>query len=111
LDYTPWITGAAQPKLTQERLLAIAVAVAPLDEQEAIVRHIDMETQPIVAAIVRLQAELGLLGEYRLRLISDVVTGKLDVRRVATHLPPVDSGATSLDAADQMPSDLEDTLP
>jgi hypothetical protein len=51
------------------------------------------------------------LGEYRLRLISDVVTGKLDVRRVATHLPPVDSGATSLDAADQMPSDLEDTLP
>jgi type I restriction enzyme, S subunit len=58
LDYTPWITGAAQPKLTQDRLLAIAIAVAPLDEQEAIVRHIDMETQPIVAAIDRLQAEL-----------------------------------------------------
>ncbi len=31
----------------------------------------------------------GLLGEYRDRLISDVVTGKLDVRETAANLPDV----------------------
>ena len=30
---------------------------------------------------------LGLLNEYRTRLIADVVTGKLDVREAAASLP------------------------
>jgi type I restriction enzyme S subunit len=29
LDYLPWISGAAQPKLTKDRLLSIVIAVAP----------------------------------------------------------------------------------
>ena len=29
LNYQPWISGAAQPKLTKDRLMAISVAVAP----------------------------------------------------------------------------------
>ena len=31
--------------------------------------------------------EISLLREYRTRLISDVVTGKLDVREAAARLP------------------------
>ena len=31
-----------------------------------------------------------LLGEYRARLIADIVTGKLDVREAAAALPEVD---------------------
>ena len=33
---------------------------------------------------------ISLLSEYRTRLISDVVTGKLDVREAAARLPEVD---------------------
>ena len=29
LNYLPWISGAAQPKLTQDRLMGIAIAVPP----------------------------------------------------------------------------------
>ena len=34
-----------------------------------------------------LQAEITFLQEFRTRLITEVVTGKLDVRRVAASLP------------------------
>lgn len=36
---------------------------------------------------MRLEHEIELLREYRTRLISDVVTGKLDVREAAARLP------------------------
>jgi len=35
-------------------------------------------------------AEIALLKEYRTRLISDVVTGKIDVREEAAKLPDID---------------------
>ena len=35
----------------------------------------------------RANREIGLLQEYRTRLIADVVTGKLDVRAAAAALP------------------------
>ena len=35
--------------------------------------------------------QVELLNEYRIRLIADVVTGKLDVREAAAELPEVDS--------------------
>jgi type I restriction enzyme S subunit len=38
-------------------------------------------------AIARAQKEISLLREYRIRLIADVVTGKLDVREAAAKLP------------------------
>ncbi len=87
LNYMPWISGAAQPKLTQDRLLSISIAVAPPKEQDAIVEHTTKETQPLVNAITRLEREISLLREYRTRLVADVVTGKLDVRPAARLLP------------------------
>ena len=41
-------------------------------------------------ALGRTRTEIDLLNEYRTRLISDVVTGKLDVREAAARLPEVD---------------------
>ena len=32
LNYSPWISGAAQPKLTQDRLMSIAIVVPPRSE-------------------------------------------------------------------------------
>jgi len=87
LNYKPWISGAAQPKLTLDRLMAISIAIAPPDEQDLIVEHTAESTRPIRVAISRLEREIDLLREYRTRLVADVVTGKLDVREAATQLP------------------------
>ena len=87
LNFKPWISGAAQPKLTQDRLMSILIAVAPPVEQDAIVLHAEKKTRPLTATIDRLEREVGLLREYRTRLVADVVTGKLDVREAAARLP------------------------
>ena len=111
LNYAPWISGAAQPKLTQDRLLSISIAVAPPEEQQAIVRYASDQTSPIAKAIGRLTREIDVLREYRTRLIADVVTGKLDVRDPAARLPdeaPPDSAEDKIDLGDEIePADEE----
>lgn len=47
-------------------------------------------------AISRLEREILLLREYRTRLVSDVVTGRVDVRDVASRL----DGGSIPDAAE-----------
>lgn len=104
LDYKPWVSGAAQPKLTQDRLLSITIAVAPSEEQDTIVLNISELTRPLVAAISRLEREVELLREYRTRLVSDVVTGKLDVREAALNLPE----EASAEATEDVDVDLDE---
>ncbi len=40
-----------------------------------------------ITAIARTEREIALMQEYRTRLTADLVTGKLDVREAAAHLP------------------------
>ncbi len=61
--------------------------VPPLEEQQVIVGAIKAETDGLEVVITRLEHEIALLREYRTRLTSDVVTGKLDVRAAAASLP------------------------
>jgi type I restriction enzyme S subunit len=56
-------------------------------EQEAIVAFIRSETIELNNASSRLEREIELMREYRTRLVADVVTGKLDVRKAAARLP------------------------
>ena len=90
LNYLPWISGAAQPKLTQDRLMGIAIAVPPREEQDRIVPYTATETRGLRIAATHARREIDLLHEYHTRLIADVVTGKLDVREAAAALPEVD---------------------
>lgn len=82
INYLPWISGAAQPKLTQDRLMAIRVSVPSEKEQLFILKWIKNNTQSLDLTISRTEREIGLIQEYRTRLISDVVTGKIDVRDI-----------------------------
>jgi len=100
LSYFPWISGAAQPKLTQDRLLGISIGVPPADEQNKIARWMKVETLPLEHAMARSQKEIELLREYRTRLVADVVTGKLDVREAAARLPDEHDEPEPLDDAD-----------
>ncbi len=82
-------TRSAQPHLNAEELGTAILLVPPLPEQAAIVAYLDKATADIDAAIDRARREIELLGEYRTRLIADVVTGKVDVREAAGELSAV----------------------
>ena len=52
----------------------------PIDEQTQIVEYLDEQTQKIDSTIEKETQRIELLKEYRQSLISEVVTGKIDVR-------------------------------
>jgi len=75
-------TKTALPSMTQQDLGNHPVALPPMDEQELIIQFIEEESKLIDQAITRAQREIELMREYRTRLISDVVTGQVDVRGI-----------------------------
>lgn len=56
------------------------IPIPPIDEQNAIVEYIEAKTNSIDKMIDALKAEIDRLTEYKQRLISDVVTGQLNVQ-------------------------------
>ncbi len=83
-------TGATRQRTNLQSTSARAIAIPEIPEQALIVAYIDSETSGISAAEEAVQRQIDLLSEYRTRLISDVVTGKLDIREAAARLPEVD---------------------
>ena len=73
--------------LTNEKLRRHRFAFPPLAEQKAAADALDLQLGEFQVIATRLEREIDLLREYRARLISDVVTGKFDVREAALHLP------------------------
>jgi type I restriction enzyme, S subunit len=80
----------------------------PASEQRAIADWISDHTATIDAAQSTALALIELLREYRTRLISDAVTGKLDVREAAARLPDEvgedEEAVDEAEAEDQEPS-------
>lgn len=87
LNYEPWITGAAQPKLTKDRLMSIAIAVAPPSEQFEISEYCATQALPILKVVEEIQRSVMKLREYRDRLAADLVAGRLDAREAVAALP------------------------
>jgi len=79
--------GIAYPAISETTFGAIKVPVPPLPEQRTIAEYLDRETAKIDAAIEKTKESIALWEELRETLISDVVTGKLDVRKAAERLP------------------------
>jgi hypothetical protein len=55
---------------------------SPPDTQQIIANHLDTQCTKIDSIVTKLIEEIGLFAEYRTRLISDIVTGRKDVRGV-----------------------------
>lgn len=68
--------------LRYSNFVKVDLPLIPASEQEEIADYIEQETAKIDRAIPVLEKEIELLKEYRTRLISDVVTGQMDVRNV-----------------------------
>ena len=54
--------------------------IPPYSEQQAIVEYIDEQVQKIDTSIINIRQQIEKLKVYKQRLISDAVTGKIDVR-------------------------------
>lgn len=70
------------PIINQDETKSLRIPVPPVPEQTNIVLYINEECLAIDQAINRAQREIELMREYRTRLISDVVTGQVDVRGI-----------------------------
>jgi type I restriction enzyme S subunit len=55
----------------------------PIMEQRAIADHIDAETRVLGEAIDRATKASDLMRDYRIRMMADAITGKIDVREAA----------------------------
>ncbi|HUZ55924.1 MAG TPA: hypothetical protein VMU94_25780 [Streptosporangiaceae bacterium] len=78
------------------------LAVPPVDEQRRIVDRCAAGTAHIDVAVERERRLLALLREYRTRLISDVVTGQIDVREPAASLSDKRCEPDDLSLADEI---------
>ncbi len=91
---------AAQPHLNAEELGSALIVLPPESEQRLIAEHIRAQTSDVENLIARADREIDLIREYRTRLIADVVTGKVDVRRLAPAAGDAD-GEEELDETEE----------
>lgn len=69
-------------RLYTDDFYTIVLPIPKLEEQAAILDYIKKEFSSIDLTIQKIEKEINLITEYRIRLISDVVTGKVDVRNI-----------------------------
>lgn len=93
---------AHRMRIPMELLKSELLPYPPPEEQNRIVRALREMTRDCDFAIDRTEREVGLIREFRMRLIADVVTGQLDVREAATRLPDEVDQPEVLDDADAL---------
>ncbi len=73
--------GVSYPSITSQDLLNISICLPNnIEEQHAISCHLDIKISEIDKIITKSHQEIELLKEYKTALISEVVTGKVDIR-------------------------------
>lgn len=68
------------PKINQVELGEILILVPPIFEQQQIADYLDEKTAKIDSLVEELEAQIGDLATYRQAVITEAVTGKIDVR-------------------------------
>jgi len=72
--------GGGQPNISQEIIKSLRIPLPERNEQYAIITYLDHKTTKIDQTTSKIERQINLLKEYRTALISEVVTGKIDVR-------------------------------
>ncbi|MHA8076757.1 restriction endonuclease subunit S [Aquirufa sp. TARAVU-A1A] len=79
IDYTVFISGAAQPKLSRGNLSAVKVIVPTLKDLDEISSYLETVSDKISTTISLKEQEIEKLKEYKATLINSAVTGKIKV--------------------------------
>jgi type I restriction enzyme S subunit len=96
-------TGSTAKGIKASKLPQLLILKAPTDEQKRIVIWIEGQLKWLNSTIDRTQRQIEFMHEYRTRLISDVVTGKLDVRGL--DLPAADDAEVPEEFSDLLESE------
>lgn len=75
--------GGGQPNLSQDDLKKIRLPLPPKNEQQMIVRYLEKEITNTDVLQDKINKIITNLKEYRSALITQAVTGKIDVRNLA----------------------------
>lgn len=92
--------------LQMDKMKEIPFIVPPSNEQTEIVDFIKRMLPQYDVAIEKLSAEVETLEEYKIKLIADVVTGKIDVRDI--EIPEYEFVDEDVDSDSEGENDLDD---
>ena len=101
-EYVCRSTGirSSRLRLYPEDFLRIKLLGPPHEEQRRIVEFVNSRSAMANSSIHRTRDKITLLKEYRTRLIADVVTGKLDVRKAVACLRDETETSQAMDRPD-----------
>ena len=77
IDLSPYVTGTAQPKLSQAKMNKIPIPVAPLDQQKHIVAEIEKQFSRLDEAVANLKRVKANLKRYKAAVLKAAVEGRL----------------------------------
>ena len=83
--------GATFKRINVADIKAYLVCCPPVDEQQNIAQYLDEKTKVIDQQKVQIEEAIAKLKEYRTALITNAVTGKINVRDVMLELEPVEA--------------------
>lgn len=82
--FLSWIelnnTATAVPMISQGQLGDFKIILPDIDEQIKISEHLEQKMREMRKVVDKVNSQIELLNEYKTALISEVVTGKVDVR-------------------------------
>lgn len=78
--YRDEAAGSGQPNLNTDIVKSTRIPLPPRQEQISIVEFVEEKLKQFEMTISKMGKEVDLLKEYKTALISEVVTGKVDVR-------------------------------
>lgn len=106
-DYDYYTTQTAIPSMTQTDYENMWLPVPDIAEQERIVTFLDSKCQIIDSTIASITVFIRSLIDLKAHLISDVVTGKIDIRNI--EIPEYEYVAEEANSTDEDSDDEEDT--
>ena len=98
--------GGVRQSIGYKDIKKLLIAVPPIEEQKKIVESIKNCLKPYDKVIESLEAEINSLFDLRTRLISDVVTGQVDVRGI--EVPEYEYVAEAIESDENNAEVLED---
>lgn len=101
--------GAALTQINITDAINFQFPVPPLPEQNEIAEYLEKKSSNYLRLMKEIQGSIDVLLEFRTRLIADVVTGRLDVRRAADGLPDEADEPTLLDETEVLDEEGIDT--
>ena len=101
--------GGVRQSIGFTEIRKLVIAIPPVEEQQYILDRVHGIEKPINCAIQNIRDIISELEDLKTRLISDAVTGKIDVRGI--EIPEYEFVDEDIDNADENPEQGADEPP